>query len=125
MKKAFLFFIVLMLACSAAFAEILVLYSGATGTTAQVTSSAAYAPRIVEREGCDIQSSPTVTVTVLFRGGNAYRDIATFDGTGLASATVCTTGACNVQFAKTLRAMDALITAATSTAVVQVNCSVR
>ena len=103
----------------------LVLQSGATGTTVQIQTATRTVPVTVDHEGCDIISSPTVTVTVLFRGGNGYGGTYTFDSSGLASATTCTTGACNVQFAKTLRAMDALITAATSTAVITVTCTVK
>jgi len=127
-RTALLIFTVLFaLTFSIALADqtVLPLYSGATGTTVAVTGDTVYAPFIVGSAGCDIQSSPTVTVTVRFDACNAFRDTATFDTAGLATATTCTTGACNVQFTKTFRAMRAIVTAATSTAVVNVNCSVR
>lgn len=130
MKKFLIGIIAALLLCTAAFAAqvdetILVLYNSATGTTNAVTGSPAYAPYVFSSAGCDIKTSPTGTVQVLFRGGNAWSSGATFDADGLASATTCSSAVCNVQFTSTLRAMDAVITTASDTTpTVQVTCGV-
>lgn len=101
------------------------LYSGATGTTSQVTGDVVYSPIVAGSAGCDIKTSPTVTVVVVFKGGNAFRGVETFDSSGLTTSVTCTTGVCNKQFTANFIAMQSLITASTTTAVVNVNCSVR
>lgn len=111
--------------------QIMTLYSSATGTTGQVTGPVVYAPFTVGSAGCDINTSPTATVSVLFQASNAvttFRTEATpsFDSAGLATATTCSTATCNVQFTKTYTAKRVLVTAATNTtAVVTVNCAIR
>jgi hypothetical protein len=130
MKKILVGMCAVLLLCTAAFGAqvqetILVLYNSATGTTSAVTTDAVYAPYVVTSQGCDIKTSPTGTVVVLFRGGNAYGGTETFDADGLASATTCSATVCNVQLTQTLRAMDAVITTATDTAsTVEVTCAV-
>jgi hypothetical protein len=104
---------------------ILLLYNDVSGTTSPVTTPALNAPFIVSGSGCDIITTPTFSVTVLFKGGNAYKDVQTFDGFGLATATTCTTGACNVQFTKTFRTMQAVFTAQSTTQTVTIHCTVR
>lgn len=130
MKKIVIIALALILVSTVAFAaqveeKILVLHTGATGTTSAKTGTAQYAKDIATSQGCDIITSPTASVVVLFRGGVAYQNTATFDASGLATATTCTTGACNVQFTKNLRAMDAVITASTPTMEVGVYCTVK
>jgi hypothetical protein len=107
---------------------ILPLYSGVTGTTVQVSGATVAAPFIVSTAGCDILTNPTTTTVVLFKAGNALQTAGsyTFDSAGLATATTCTTGTCNVQFIKTFFAMQALVTTASSSfSTVKVNCAVR
>jgi len=131
MKKIMLVFAVVVLSLVVSFGSsaettILQIYSGSTGTTAAVNGPVIYAPFIVQSAGCDIKTTLTSTVTVLFKGGNAYKGVETFDANGLTTMVTCTTGKCNVQFTKTFAAMQSVLTSSLSTTQnVDISCSVR
>lgn len=90
------------------------LYSGQTGTTAQVKSDQAIFDNVVQNFGFTLKSSPTTTVVVEIYGSAVHG--GSFTGVSLATATTCAVGECYFAITgKPVYAIQALITSSTST----------